>query len=186
MFNIQNATGHWWAFALRGVVAILFGLLAFAWPGVTLIVLVELWGAFALIDGALSLVAAFRMGDSHHWALLLEGIVGIAAGVVTFVWPGLTALALVYIIAAWALITGVLEVITAIRLRKVINNEWLLALSGVLSFVFGVVLAVAPGAGALALIWLIAIYAIIFGVLLLALAFRLHGLADRRPLGATA
>src|SRR5919198_1205845 len=108
MFNIRNATGHWWAFGLRGVVAILFGLLAFAWPGVT-------------------------------------------------------ALALVYIIAAWALITGVLEIITAIRLRKVMNNEWLLALSGVLSFIFGVVLAVAPGAGALALIWLIAIYAIIFG-----------------------
>jgi uncharacterized membrane protein HdeD (DUF308 family) len=187
MLPLQRVADHWWVFGLRGIAAIIFGILAFIWPGVTLTLLILLWGAYALIDGVLGLVGSFRTGQEHRWALLLEGIVGIAAGVATFVWPGLTALVLVYIIAAWALVTGVLEIVGAIRLRKVIDNEWWMAISGALSILFGIILFVAPGAGALALVWLIAAYAIVFGVILLALAFRLRGMAHRKPepLGAT-
>jgi uncharacterized membrane protein HdeD (DUF308 family) len=167
---------NWGAIAVRGIVAILFGVLAFAIPGLTLAVLVLLFGAYALIDGVLDVVAAIwrRANDPPWWALLLEGIVGIAAGVVTFMWPGLTAVTLVYVIAIWAVITGVLEVVAAIRLRKVITGEWWLALSGALSIVFGILIMRAPAAGALAIVWLIGAYAIIFGALLLALAFRLR------------
>src|SRR5947209_5567609 len=186
MLSVMNAADHWWAFALRGVAAVIFGILAFVWPGVTLAVLVLFWGAYALVDGILTLVGAFRTGQDHRWVLMIEGVVGIAAGIVTFIWPGLTALVLVYIIAVWALITGVLEVIAAIRLRHVIENEWWLVLSGILSLIFGIALVIAPGAGALALIWLIAAYAIIFGVLLLGLALRLRGVSQRHQLTATA
>jgi uncharacterized membrane protein HdeD (DUF308 family) len=177
---VETASRHWWAFALRGLVAILFGVLAFAWPGVTLQVLVLLWGAFAFVDGVLALVAAIRTDNDHRWGLLLEGIVGIGAGIVTFLYPGLTALVLLYIIAVWALLTGILELVAAVRLRKVIQNEWWLALSGILSVLFGIVLLAAPGAGALAVVWLIAAYAIVFGILNLALAVRLHGMGQRR------
>jgi len=186
MLGVMNVADHWWAFALRGVAAILFGILAFAWPGVTLAVLVLLWGAYALVDGTLSLVGAFRTGQDHRWWLIIEGIVGIAAGVATFVWPGLTALVLVYIIALWALMTGVLEIGAAIRLRRVIENEWWMGLGGIASVVFGVILFAAPGAGALALIWLIAAYALIFGVLEIALAFRLRGLSQQAHITAPA
>ena len=151
----------------------------------TLAVLVLLWGAYALVDGALALVAAFRTGHDHRWSLLLEGLVGIAAGIATLVWPGLTALAVVYIIAAWALLTGALEVVSAVRLRQVIDHEWWMVLSGLASVVFGVLLAIAPGAGALALIWVIATYAIVSGVLLVALSSRLRGMAHRHPGHAT-
>ena len=178
--EIEVSSRHWWAFALRGIAAILFGILAFAWPGITLAVLVLLWGAYALVDGVLAVISAFRTDNDHRWGLLLEGVVGIAAGIVTFALPGLTALVLVYIIAAWALITGVLELVAAFRLRRAIRDEWWLVLGGIASVVFGVVLLAAPGAGALALIWLIAVYAIVFGVLMLALALRLHGMGQRR------
>jgi uncharacterized membrane protein HdeD (DUF308 family) len=178
--EIELSSRHWWVFALRGVAAILFGVLAFVWPGVTLTVLVLLWGAYALVDGVLSLISAFRVENDHRWGLLLEGIVGIGAGLVTFFLPGLTALVLLYIIAVWALITGVLELVAAVRLRKVIHNEWWLVLGGIASVVFGLVLLAAPGAGALAVIWLIAAYAIVFGVLMIGLALRLHGMSQRR------
>jgi uncharacterized membrane protein HdeD (DUF308 family) len=180
MLVLIEASRHWWAFLLRGLAAVLFGVLAFAWPGLTLTVLVLFWGAFALVDGVLALFSAFRTPNDHRWGLLFEGIVGVAAGVVTFVWPGLTALVLVYIIAAWAVITGVLELVAAVRLRRVIPNEWLLILSGILSLLFGAVLLAAPGAGALALVWLIAAYAIVFGVILIGLALRLHSMSQRR------
>ena len=188
MLPFQGVADHWWVFALRGAAAIVFGILAFIWPGVTLAFLILLWGAYALIDGVLGLVASFRTGQDHRWALLIEGIVGIAAGIITFAWPGLTALVLLYIIAAWSLVTGILEIVGAIRLRKVIENEWWMAISGALSILFGIILFVAPGAGALALVWLIAAYAIVFGVILLALAFRLRGMAHRggEPVGAAA
>ncbi len=181
---MSAAMDHWWAFALRGVAAVIFGILAFAWPGVTLAVLVLLWGAYALVDGILALASAFRTGQDHRWALLIEGIVGIAAGIATFVWPGLTALVLVYIIAFWALITGVLEIVAALRLRKVIHNEFWLVLSGALSLIFGVVLIAAPGAGALALVWVIGAYAVLFGIVLLALAFRLRSMGQGRAQAA--
>jgi uncharacterized membrane protein HdeD (DUF308 family) len=171
---------HWWAFVLRGVAAVVFGVLAFAWPGLTLTVLVLFWGAYALVDGVLALVSAFRTQHDHRWGLLLEGIVGVAAGLVTFLYPGLTALVLVYIIAVWALITGALELYAAYRLRRVVHNEVWLILGGFASLLFGLALLVAPGAGAIALVWLIAVYAVIFGVLLIGLGVRLRGMTAGR------
>jgi uncharacterized membrane protein HdeD (DUF308 family) len=167
---------NWWAIAIRGVAAILFGLLAFLWPGLTLAALVLLFGAYALVDGIFSIVAAVggRTGDAPWWALLLEGILGVAAGLVTFFMPGLTAVTLVYVIAAWAIVTGVLEIVAAVRLREQITGEWWLVLSGVLSIVFGGLVMLAPAAGALAITLWIGAYALVFGALLLALAFRLR------------
>jgi uncharacterized membrane protein HdeD (DUF308 family) len=160
---------HWWVIALRGLFAILFGVLAFMLPGFTLRVLVLFFGAFALVDGIWAVVH----GISQKWlSLFLEGLIGIAAGIFTFFWPGITALVLLYIIAAWAVITGVLEIGTAIRLRKAIKGEWLMALSGIISIIFGVLVAVYPRSGALAIIWIIGAYAIVFGVLFMILAFR--------------
>ncbi|MNR20639.1 hypothetical protein D3C85_1374930 [compost metagenome] len=161
--------------ALRGVVAILFGFVAMFMPAITLSALVMVWGAFALVDGVLSLIAGVRIRDNGKplWALIIVGLLGVAAGIVTFLWPGLTALILLYIIAIWALVAGVFEVIAAIRFRKAIRNEWLLGLSGVVSILFGGMLIMQPGAGALALVWVIGIYAVFFGILLLVFSFRL-------------
>jgi uncharacterized membrane protein HdeD (DUF308 family) len=175
---LVESSRQWWAFLLRGLAAVLFGVLAFAWPGLTLTVLVLFWGAYALVDGVLALVAAFRTQNDNRWGLLLEGVVGVGAGIVTFALPGLTALVLVYIIAAWAVITGVLELWAAIRLRKIVPNELWLVLGGLASLLFGLVLFAAPGAGALALVWLIALYAVIFGVLMIGLAWRLRGMTS--------
>ena len=140
---------RWWLVALRGLAAIAFGILAFIWPGVTLSVLVLLFGAYAIVDGVLALYTAVRSGGKQIWAPLLEGIVGIVAGLVAFSLPGLTALTLVFVIAAWAILTGLMEVIAAVRLRQVITNEWALIFSGVLSVVFGVLLVAQPGAGSI-------------------------------------
>ncbi len=174
---------RWGWIALRGAAAIVFGLLAFVLPGITLAVLTVLWGAYAFIDGVLALIAAFRLRDGGRrmWSLLAVGVLGIVIGVLTFVWPAITALSLLLLIAAWAIATGVFEIAAAIRLRKEIDNEWLLILSGVASVVFGALLIAWPASGALALIWMIASFAIVFGVLLVALAFRIrsHG---KRPM----
>jgi uncharacterized membrane protein HdeD (DUF308 family) len=170
--------------ALRGLAAVIFGILALVWPGVTLAVLILLFGAYAIVDGVLALYSALRSGGKHVWALLFEGIVGIVAGVIAFVWPGLTALALLFVIAAWAILTGALEVYTAVRIREAINNEWALIFGGVLSVIFGILLAAEPGVGVLALVWLIGIYAIIFGIALFALAWRLRGMLEHSH-GAT-
>ena len=150
--------------------------MAFAWPGITLAALVLLYGAFALADGILAIAAAVvgRTQGMPWWALLLEGVTGVAVGILTFFWPGITALALLYLIAAWALVTGVFEIAAAIRLRREIQGEWLLFFSGVLSILFGLALVVNPGAGALAVIWLIGAYAIASGVLLIVLGFKLR------------
>jgi len=172
---------HWWVVALRGVAAIVFGILAFVWPGVTLSVLVLLFGSYAIVDGVLAVYAAIRSGGKNVWAPLFEGIIGIAAGLVAFFLPGLTALALLFVIAAWAILTGSMEVIAAVRLRRVINNEWSLIISGVLSVIFGLLLVAQPGAGALAVVWLIGTYAVIFGVAMLALAWRLRGFLGNMP-----
>jgi uncharacterized membrane protein HdeD (DUF308 family) len=171
-------TGSWWALLLRGIVAIAFGVLAFVWPGITLTVLVLLWGAYALVDGAFSVAAGVRAhGENKRWwVLLLEGILGVAAGIVAFVIPGITALVLLLLIAAWAIVTGVFEIVAAIQMRKYIKGEWLLILAGIASVVFGVLLFINPAAGALAVVWLIGAYAIVFGILLIALSLRLHGM----------
>jgi uncharacterized membrane protein HdeD (DUF308 family) len=172
---------NWWAVALRGLAGVLFGLTCFLWPGLTLTVLVLLFGAYALVDGLLAVVAAVYAATQHErWgAILVEGIAGIAAGLVTFFRPGITALVLLYLIAAWAIVTGVFEIVAAVRLRKEIEGEWMLALSGVASVVLGALLIFHPGAGALGILWLIGSYAIVFGILLIALGFRLRGLAQR-------
>lgn len=166
----------WWLVLLRGLLSIVFGVLAFVWPAITLFALVMLYGAFALVDGILALVGAFsgRLKPMPTWWLVLVGIAGIAAGIVTFLWPGITAIVLVMFIGAWALVHGIFEIIGAIQLRKEIDNEWWLILSGALSVVFGLIVLLAPGAGALGLIWAIAAYSIVFGVMWVMLAFRLR------------
>jgi uncharacterized membrane protein HdeD (DUF308 family) len=171
---VDQLARHWWVIGLRGLAAILFGVLAFVWPGMTLAVLVLLFGAYALVDGVLTLIAAVRGGVQHRIVMLVEGVVSVLAGLAAFVWPGLTALVLLYIIAFWAIVTGVLEIVAAIRVRRAISNELGLVIGGVLSVVFGVVLLIAPGAGALAVIFLIGAYAVVFGIAVLGLAWRLR------------
>jgi uncharacterized membrane protein HdeD (DUF308 family) len=173
---VELLARHWWALALRGLLAVLFGVLTFIIPGLTLFYLVLLFGAYTILEGIFNLVSAFR-APGHHWPLVLEGILSILAGALTFVWPGLTALVLLYLIAFWAIFTGVLEITAGIRLRRHIDNEWLLILMGVLSVGFGLLLLVFPGAGALAIVLWIGAYAIVFGIALIALAFRLRSLA---------
>ena len=167
---------RWWVLLLRGIAAILFGILAFVWPGLTLVTLVLLYGAFALVDGVLALIAAFT-GSAKPvptWWLVVIGLLGIGAGVVTFLWPGMTAVLLVVFIGAWALVHGIFEIIGAIQLRKEIDNEWMLILGGALSVLFGLIVLIAPGAGALGLVWAIAAYSILFGFTFVALALRLR------------
>ena len=166
---------NWWLLLLRGIASIIFGVLAFAWPGLTLVTLVLFYGAFALVDGVIALVAAFSGGakTAPTWWLVIVGRLGIAAGIVTFMMPGITALLLIIFIGAWALVHGIFEIIGAIQLRKEIDNEWMLILSGVVSVLFGLIVLIAPGAGALGLVWVIAAYSIVFGISFVALAFRL-------------
>jgi len=182
---LTQLSRNWWAVALRGVVAILFGVMALVWPGRTLELLVLLFGAYALVDGVFAIIAAFTNRAEHDrwWVLFLEGLVGIAAGVITFLRPGLATLVLLYVISFWAIVTGVLEIAAAIRLRKEIPGEWMLALGGIASLVFGVLLLLFPAAGALTVAWLIGVYAILFGVMLLSLGLRLrkHGTHHKAP-----
>jgi uncharacterized membrane protein HdeD (DUF308 family) len=170
---LQLLARCWWALALRGVIAVLFGLLTFFIPGITLISLVLLFGFYAILDGIFDIVSAMK-APGHHWPLLVEGIVGIVAGLVTFMWPAITAMVLVYLIAFWAILTGLLEIVAGIRLREVIANEMLLILMGVISTLFGILIIIFPGAGALAIIIWIGAYALVFGIILIALAFRLR------------
>ena len=178
---LEDLSRHWGWVALRGLVAVLFGVFAFVAPGVTLAVLVLFWGAFAFVDGVLALMAAFKVRDQGKpfWPLLIVGFLGIAAGVATFLWPGMTALVLLLFIGAWAFVMGVFQILAAVRLRREIEHEWLLALSGALSVLFGLFVLFQPGAGALALIWALGAYAVVFGVLIIGLAFKLKGVAAR-------
>jgi uncharacterized membrane protein HdeD (DUF308 family) len=171
---LHTLAKNWWALALRGLVAVLFGLLTFFLPGITLVTLVLLFGVYSLTDGFFNIVAFFRVA-AHHWALLIEGVIGIMAGILTFAWPAITAIALLYLIAFWAMFTGIFEIVAGIRLRKVITNEWLLLVMGAVSLLFGLFILIAPSAGALTIVLWIGAYALVFGIFLLALAFRLRG-----------
>lgn len=176
---------HWWAVGLRGLAALIFGILTFVVPGISLIVLISFFGAYALIDGIIAIYVAIRgRGNIRNWVwLLVEGVAGVLIGILTFRWPGVTALVLLAFIAAWAIITGVGEIFEAIELRHVINDEWLLILSGALSVLFGLVLIIFPSLGALGLIYLIGFYAIVFGLLLLVFAWRLRGMQAKGQAG---
>lgn len=174
---LTNLAQNWWTFVLRGIFALLFGVIAFVYPGPTILSLTFVFGFYAILDGILALVAAwnFRSQD-RWWVLLIEGLLGLAAGVIAFMSPGITALALLAVIAVWAIFTGVLEIVAAIRLRQEIENEWWLGLSGLTSIIFGVLLVVWPGSGLVTISWIVGFYAISFGISMLMLGFRLQGL----------
>ena len=178
---LRTLAQNWWAIVLRGVCAVLFGVFAFAWPGKTLAILVLFYGAYALVEGVLAVAWALmgRREGPFPWGVLLSGLAGVAIGVVAFMSPAVTALALLYLIAIWAILRGVFEIVGAFHLRKELDNEWLLALSGVLSVLLGIFLIAAPGAGALAVLWWIGAFAILFGILEIALGFRLKGVHAR-------
>jgi uncharacterized membrane protein HdeD (DUF308 family) len=163
---------NWWLPVLRGVLGILFGFLVFAYPRTTVEVFVYLFGAYALIDGVIALALAFDVSRGRGW-VVLSGITGIAAGILTFMYPSTTAVALVYIVAAWAIITGIFEIVAALEWRQVLSDMWMLGLAGVLSIILGVLLFSSPSAGLLAWAYLIGIYAIVYGVLYIVAGFRL-------------
>ena len=165
---------HWWVLLLRGLASIVFGVLAFAWPGITLVSLVILYGAYCFVDGIVALMGGF---GGRLWQSLLVGVISIAAGVATFAYPGLTALVLLYLIAGWAIVRGIFEIAAAIEFRKVMEGELMLALAGLASIAFGVLVLFYPGVGALSVVWILGTYALIFGLLLVMLSFRVKALA---------
>lgn len=168
---------NWWLIVLRGVCAILFGLLAWTRPGITLGALIVLFAIYAFVDGVLAFVAAISGASGRPWwMLVLEGLVGITAAAAAFLAPGITAIVLLLFIAARAIVGGILQIAAAIQLRKEIEGELWLVLAGAASVLFGLVLVARPGAGALAVIWMIGLYAILFGGLLVALGFRVRTL----------
>jgi uncharacterized membrane protein HdeD (DUF308 family) len=167
---------NWWLLLIRGILAVIFGIVAFAWPTLTLVTLVLLYGAYAFLDG---LTAIWFGASSRAWGLLVFGILGVIVGIYTFFYPGVTAIALLYFIAVWALVRGVFEIVTAIQLRKEISYEWALIISGVISIIFGIVLIANPRAGALAMVLVIGAFALMFGVMTIILALRVRGLPRR-------
>ena len=169
---------NWWVLALRGVAGILFGIGAFVWPDATLAALVTLFGAYVFVDGIFALIAGIRMRRqlSLWWLVLLEGVAGIILGLLIFRSPDTTALVLLTVIAAWSIVSGIFEIATALRIRTMIENEWMMMLSGVVSIIFGILLIAQPGAGEIAIVWLLGGYALLFGILTLMLAFRLRGM----------
>jgi uncharacterized membrane protein HdeD (DUF308 family) len=184
---LQVLARNWWVVALRGAFALAAGLAAFAWSGMTLTLLVQFFGAYALVDGVLAALSALGGDDASARAwLLVEGAVGIAAGLGPLIWPSMLASTLLYLVAAWAIVSGAIEVVAAAQLREGIDDDWLLALAGVSSMLFGVYLAASPADGAQVAVARIGVYAVVFGVLLLALGLRLRdlarsGLGRRRP-----
>jgi uncharacterized membrane protein HdeD (DUF308 family) len=178
METITSSALHsnWWVLLLRGFAAVLFGLLTFLMPGLTLLVLISLIGGYCLINGVLTLVAAFRRGRNQPrwWSLAVEGVANLLTGLIILAWPGLTSLALLYVVAAWAIVTGMMQIGTGIRLRKQLTNEWVLIVGGLLSIGLGLLFLFVPVAGALVMAWWVGSYAFAFGILLGVLAFRLR------------
>jgi len=183
----QRLAAHWWAFALRGVLAILFGILAFVMPGITIAVLLGIFAAYMAIDGVVAITAAVRGMREHtsYWPLLLEGIAGIAAAAIALVWPGVTLFALIYLAAAWAVVSGIFLVVGAARMDNAVRGRGWLILNGIFSTIWGVLLFAWPIAGLLVLTWWIGAYAIVFGVVMLVGAFRLRRLLPGREHGGT-
>jgi uncharacterized membrane protein HdeD (DUF308 family) len=173
---------NWWAFLLRGLIAVIFGVIAILFPASAFLSLVIVFGAFALVDGIFAIVAAFSGGarSESWWWLILEGLFGVLIGVLTIIQPAAMGLAWVMVIAVWAIVTGVFEIITAIRLRKEIAGEWALILGGVLSVLFGLIAIFYPASGAFAIGLIVGIYALLFGIIFIALAFRLKKHFNRR------
>jgi uncharacterized membrane protein HdeD (DUF308 family) len=173
---LPTVSGNWWALAVRGVAAVLIGLVALAWPGLTLAVLIILYGAFAVVDGGFAIVAGLRgTGGTRRWLLLAEGVLGLLAGLVALFWPGLTAVVVLYVFSFWAIFGGLLRILGAILLRREINNMWTMALGGALWVLLGIVLAILPGAGLLAVAWVIGVLTLAMGVTLIIQAFRARG-----------
>ena len=178
--GVQAVRRNWWMLALRGVLAIIFGLIALFAPGIALLAFVYVFAVYALIDGIMAVYIAIReRGSLSRWGwVLFEGILGIIAGIVAFVYPGLTALVLLYIVAIWAVVTGIMEIVTAIAIRGFVAREWALGLAGILSIIFGIVLFIFPGAGLLSILWLVGIYGIVFGILFIVRAFQMRSWAS--------
>lgn len=178
---IKLLAQNWWTLAVRGIVAILFGISAFIWPHLTALALVILFAAFAFVEGVFAFVAAFRWGlaGSRRLLLFLMGLLGLAVGIGAVMYPGITALAIVALVAWWAIVTGVLQIVVAVEMRKVIENEWLLVLGGIFSTIFGILLLWRPLAGILTLALLFGFYALLYGVMMLSLGFRLHSMQSR-------
>jgi uncharacterized membrane protein HdeD (DUF308 family) len=172
---------YWWTTLIRGVIWVLFGIVAFTRPGISLLTLTLLFGGFAFIDGIAHVVSAFggRRENERWWVLLLTGLAGVLVGVLTFMNPGMTALALLFVIAVWAMATGFLEIVAAIRLRHEIRGEGWLVLAGLVSIAFGASLLFRPLTGALAVIWVIGAYAVVLGIVLIVLSFRARGFVHR-------
>lgn len=167
---------NWWTLVLRGVFAVAFGFFAWFWPGMTLLALVLTWAGFACVSGLITVLSAFaRDGDEPRWILLLEGGIALLAGVVALFYPRFTALLFLYLLATWALVTGSIEILLAWRLRHEIRGEFWLGFAGVLSVFFGLMLVLRPGAGALTVMWLIASYSVLFGIVLIGFGFHLRG-----------
>ena len=186
---MMNLTRNWWLIVIRGLLAILFGLIAFFWPGLTLLLLILTFGVYAIVDGVFAMLSGLVSSkySPRWWVFLLEGVVSVAAGVFAVMRPGLTGFVLVTLIAVWAILTGAFEIGAAIRLRREITNEWMLALGGFVSIVLGVLLFFQPATGGLVITLMIGAYALIFEILLVALGFRLRKWdipprsADREP-----
>lgn len=178
---LSRLVKNWWALALRGVAAIIFGILALVWPSLTVLTLVLLFGAFALVDGIFAIIVGVASHEKNQrwWAMLLAGIGGLIISVLTFAWPGATALVLLFFIAAWAIVTGIFHIVAAVHLRRVIKGEWMVILHGIALVLFGLILALFPRTGALSLILVIGVFAIVIGIWVIIFAFRLRGLAKK-------
>ena len=180
---MMNLTRNWWLVALRGLLAILFGAVAFIWPGLTWLVLILMFGVYAILDGIFAMISGVVQSrySPRWWVFLVEGFISLVAGVIVLAQPGLAGIALVVVIAVWAVLTGLLEVIAAIRLRREIRDEWMLGFGGFLSIMLGLLMLFQPGAGGLVITLMVGAYALIFGILMVALSFRLRRL--NRPPG---
>ncbi len=178
--TVQVARSHWWLFLVRGILALLFGIIALVAPGIALLAFIYVFAAYAILDGITAIVVSFRERSFLRtwWVLLLEGIVGIIFGILAFAWPGATALVLLYLVAFWALVTGIMEIGSAFVVPGSAGQRWGLGLAGLVSIIFGVILIIFPGAGLLAVLWFVGIFAIVFGISLFIYAFQIRSRAS--------